>query len=141
MVALDQNGDRTLDAQEIAGAPESLAALDKNSDGQITREELRAEKAPGQGEGQKPPRPPGQQPPRPKPPLLQALDKNGDKVIDQSEIAAAPESLATLDKNGDGQITRDELAPPRPPGPPPRPKAGGAPDGEGDEPAAPPEGN
>ncbi len=39
--ALDLNGDGELDAKEIAAAPASLAKLDKNSDGQITSDELR----------------------------------------------------------------------------------------------------
>jgi Ca2+-binding EF-hand superfamily protein len=37
---LDANGDRTLSAEEIAAAPEALKTLDRNADGQLTREEL-----------------------------------------------------------------------------------------------------
>ena len=68
---------------------------------------------------------PSEKPPRdgknrPKPPLLEALDTNGDGIISAEEIANAPESLKKLDKNGDGKITPDELRPPRPKdGPPP----------------------
>ena len=53
---------------------------------------------------------------RPKPPLMLALDPNGDHVIDASEITNAPEALKKLDLNGDGKLTRDEIMPPRPEG-------------------------
>lgn len=51
---------------------------------------------------------------RPMPPLMTALDANGDGVIDAAEIANAPAALKKLDKNGDGKLTRDEIMP-RPP--------------------------
>ncbi len=41
MLALDADSDRTLSAAEIANAPRSLAALDANKDGKLTRDELR----------------------------------------------------------------------------------------------------
>lgn len=41
MVALDANGDGSLSAGEIAGAPTSLAALDANKDGALTIDEIR----------------------------------------------------------------------------------------------------
>ncbi|MBL9173880.1 MAG: hypothetical protein JNL10_10130 [Verrucomicrobiales bacterium] len=53
--ALDVNQDQTLDASEIAGAPAALATLDKNSDGQLTSDELhpgRPDGAPEGGRGQ-----------------------------------------------------------------------------------------
>ena len=50
---------------------------------------------------------------RPVPPLMAALDKNKDGVIDAEEIAAAAASLKTLDKNGDGKLTMEELRPAR----------------------------
>jgi hypothetical protein len=80
-----------------------------------------------------PPPPPGGHPPLP--PVITALDVNGDGAIDAAEIASAPTELLTLDANGDGQLTKEELiaAPPsggnglrRPPGPPPG-KSGKAP--------------
>lgn len=73
-----------------------------------------------------PPPPPGGHPPLP--PVIAALDVNGDGVIDATEMANASTELLTLDANADGQLTKDELipAPPsggkgqgRPPGPPP----------------------
>ena len=53
---------------------------------------------------------------RPKPPIIAALDANGDGTIDASEIAKASESLKKLDKNGDGKLTQDECMPSRPQG-------------------------
>jgi Ca2+-binding EF-hand superfamily protein len=37
---LDANGDRTLSSEEIAAAPGALKKLDRNADGQLTRDEL-----------------------------------------------------------------------------------------------------
>ncbi len=41
VTALDANADGTLDAQEMAAAPEALKKLDKNNDGKLTPDELR----------------------------------------------------------------------------------------------------
>ena len=49
-------------------------------------------------------------------PLMQALDANGDGIIDETEIAQATANLKKLDKNGDGKITREELRPVMPEG-------------------------
>jgi hypothetical protein len=38
--ALDANNDRTIDADEMKGAPAALLKLDKNNDGQLTIEEI-----------------------------------------------------------------------------------------------------
>lgn len=51
---------------------------------------------------------------QPLPPLLQALDVNGDKVLDASEIAGAAASLKTLDLNADGDLSLEEYLPSRP---------------------------
>jgi Ca2+-binding EF-hand superfamily protein len=107
IVALDANHDGVIDANEIANASAALKTLDKNGDGQLTKDEYL------------PPRPSGasgtHHPPMPA--ILKALDANGDGVIDASEIATASAALKTLDKNGDGQLTRDEYLGPRPPRP------------------------
>ena len=50
----------------------------------------------------------------PIPPFIQALDPNGDKVVDADEIANIQKAIKKLDKNGDGKLTIDELLP-RPP--------------------------
>jgi hypothetical protein len=42
--ALDANHDGVIDASEIANAPAALKTLDKNGDGQLTRQELRPDR-------------------------------------------------------------------------------------------------
>jgi hypothetical protein len=61
---LDANKDGTLDATEIANAPRVLAALDKDADGTVTREEMRPEggRGPGRPEGAPEDRPEGGRP-------------------------------------------------------------------------------
>ena len=44
---LDANHDGTISAQEIANAANALKKLDKNKDGQLTRDELRPQRGPG----------------------------------------------------------------------------------------------
>jgi len=51
-------------------------------------------------------------PPMP-PPLLKALDADGDGQISAKEIENAALALKSLDKNKDGKLTRDELRPER----------------------------
>jgi EF hand len=113
VMALDTNHDGIIDSNEIANAPAELLTLDKNHDGRLTPDEYL------------PPLPPNAptnswRPPAP--PIVRALDVNGDGIIDSNEIANAPAELLTLDKNHDGQLTRDEYLPPRhhhrPGGPP-----------------------
>jgi hypothetical protein len=58
-------------------------------------------------------RPPGD---RPAPPVIHALDADGDGTISATEMENAPESLKKLDKNEDGELSPPEL---RPHGPPP----------------------
>jgi len=119
--ALDANGDKVIDAQEIANAPAALKTLDKNGDGKLTHDELRPERpdrpnAPAGGKGGKREKTGGQGGEKPRQPVVAALDANNDKVIDEQEIANAPAALKTLDKNNDGKLTRDEFHPKRPDG-------------------------
>jgi hypothetical protein len=62
---------------------------------------------------------------RPKPPIIAALDADGDGVISAAEIANAPTALKKLVKNGADHLTMDDLRPPRPEGGP----QGGGPGG------------
>ena len=47
--ALDANKDGVIDAAEIANAPAALKTLDKNGDGQLTRDEIRRPRPEGTG--------------------------------------------------------------------------------------------
>jgi Ca2+-binding EF-hand superfamily protein len=49
MLALDANHDGVIDANEIANAPAALKTLDKNGDGELTPDELRPARPPGNG--------------------------------------------------------------------------------------------
>jgi len=52
--ALEGNGDGIISADEIKGAPDALKKLDKNNDGQLSREEWRPQPPrPPQGDGQR----------------------------------------------------------------------------------------
>ena len=157
IMALDTNHDGIISAEEIANAPAALKTLDKNGDGQLTRDEYMPPRPFGtNGVGRQDPPPPprddanqaGQgRPHRPVPPIVAALDTNGDGIISADEIANASASLLKLDKNGDGQLTQDELRPQRPPppadgngqngpdnGPPPPDGGPGGPDNGGPPP-------
>ena len=46
---------------------------------------------------------------RPVPPIIAALDANGDGIIDPVEISNAVAVLTKLDVNGDGSLSREEL--------------------------------
>jgi len=138
IAVLDANHDGIISADEIANASKSLLTLDKNGDGQLTQDELRPHWPPpprAEGDGQQdgpPPQaggpdgPPDGPPPGPPPgsargdfhppvpPIMAALDTNGDGILSADEIANAPQSLLKLDKNGDGQLTPDEYRPHHP---------------------------
>jgi hypothetical protein len=141
--ALDANSDETIDVGEIANAVAALKKLDKNGDGQLTADEYRPQRPGGRGKGygrgksggdgqppdttpadaQNLPQGGGQMqgdPPtqdQPLPPIVTALDANGDSVIDAGELAKAVAALKKLDKNGDGKLSPDEYRPLRPDGP------------------------
>jgi hypothetical protein len=133
VAVLDANHDGVIDAQEIANAPAALATLDANGDGSLTRDELhppppqgyqgaqrgngaRAGRGGQQQQNTGPSDGPGGN--HPVPPLISALDANGDGTIDAQEIANASTALKGLDANGDGQLTHDEFCPPPPDGGP-----------------------
>lgn len=170
MHALDADHDGFISAEEIKGAPDSLATLDRNKDGKLTPNEFQPQRPDGPPPGDRPDgdkpktrntvsdrnRPadpfPGQKPPLnpagpkdgeqpkdgpqrgPVPPLIHALDTDGDGVISADEIANAATSLLTLDRNEDGKLGPAEYAG-RPPGDRP---PGDRPDGDGPKPPLPP---
>ncbi|HEY3762792.1 MAG TPA: hypothetical protein VGN23_13690 [Verrucomicrobiae bacterium] len=105
VLALSSNHNGIIDSNEIANASAELLTLDKNHDGKLTPDEYM------------PPRPadaPKNAWHPPTPPIVKALDVNGDGIIDSNEIANATAELMSLDKNHDGQLTRNEYLPPRP---------------------------
>jgi hypothetical protein len=120
LALFDTDRDGTLSAEEIQDAAEALGKLDRNKDGEITREEMR------------PPTPPEGKPPhghRPPPPIIAALDADKDGTISAEELEGAPESLKQLDKNEDGELTPEEIHPHGPPPPPPHEGGEGRPQG------------
>ena len=95
--ALDTNGDGTLDATEIEAAPKSLAKLDRNSDGQITSDEVRMA-MPGRGPGGAGRGGPGR--------------GGGGESEGQSRADMVEDTVKTFmafDANGDGKLSRSEL--------------------------------
>lgn len=115
LVIFDADRDGVISKDEIDDASDALAKLDKNGDGEITREELRPPSPP----------PPGRRPP---PPLIAALDTDKDGTLSAEELKAAPEALLELDKNGDGELSPRELFPQGPPPPPHHEGPGRGPD-------------
>lgn len=127
--ALDVDGDGVIEAEEIAGAMVALGKLDLNGDGQLTPDEYRPPRLGGKSQRPDPAGPQrgddagrsGSAPPdaaspvgKPKPPIVTALDADGNGEIDAGEIANAVQALKKLDVNGDGTLSPDEYRPPRP---------------------------
>jgi Ca2+-binding EF-hand superfamily protein len=109
--ALDADRDGVISAAELANAPASLRALDKNGDGKLTEDEVRPQFG-GRGRGGR-----GDEPGETAGPsadeLVQTLmgfDKNGDGKLTKDEL---PERMQGLfdraDANHDGVLTADEI--------------------------------
>jgi hypothetical protein len=133
MTALDVNADGMLDATEVGNASAALKTLDKNSDGMLSADELMPP-PPGGTDQVRPTPPPGAR--RPAPPIVAALDTNGDGELDATEITNASAALLQLDVNGDGSLSKEELRPkdhrgPGGPGGPGAPPEGGSSSGSG----------
>jgi Ca2+-binding EF-hand superfamily protein len=131
LMAFDKNGDGKLVKAEV---PERFQGLfdraDGNQDGVLTKDELKQsatvsiQEAPRGGErggrggefggraGEFGRGGPGGM----VDPLMRALDKDGDGVLSQAEIADAAKNLASLDTNRDGQLSADEFRMPGPGG-------------------------
>jgi hypothetical protein len=118
MSVLDADTNSVISATELEGASAALAKLDTDSDGTLSAAELTPKRA---GAGNRSSGGPSGF----VPPLLKALDADGDGALSKEEIANAAAALKTLDKNGDGQLSRDEIMPQRPDGPGAGPGRGG----------------
>lgn len=121
---LDRDHDQKISAEEIESATGSLHELDIDGDGVLSREEMRPKPPEGApDDGAAPPAgpppeevegKPARRPKHPVPPLVAALDTDGNGELSADEIDEAPASLAKLDTNRDGELTPHELRPARP---------------------------
>jgi hypothetical protein len=126
---LDTDDDGIISAAEIDNSPDSLAKLDKNKDGKLTKEEFAPLPPDGQPPGDRPKTRnttsdknlpaepfPGQRPPgdgQPKPgPRDGAAPKMGanDGSNNNQNHPKPPPLIGALDANHDGVISADEIA-------------------------------
>ena len=111
--------DGVLSTEEIGAAPESLAALDANGDGQITRDEWAFRERPEGRGGERGVRRAVSTEDRPYrgrglrigsgSPIIRVLDTDGDGILSAEEIAVSWKNLLDLDVNGDGVVTVEEI--------------------------------
>jgi hypothetical protein len=104
LLVLDKDRNGTLSSEEIAGASAALKTLDKNGDGQITREEFRPTQG-GQGGGA-----PGGGGPGDFIARLMENDKNKDGKLSKEELPERMQRvLERADTSGDGALDKAEL--------------------------------
>ncbi len=98
---LDVDGDGILSADEIANAPQILAALCTSDDGCLYEKDIGGEtEIPGMLRRSG---------------IVRVLDFDGDLVIGPDDIKAASERILQLDVKGTGQVTAKDDLPPRDP--------------------------
>jgi len=103
LLVLDKDRNGTLSSEEIAGASAALKTLDKNGDGEITREEFRP--TPGGPGGGSPGGGPGEFITR-----LMENDKNKDGKLSKEELPERMQRvLERADTSGDGALDKAEL--------------------------------
>jgi len=118
--ALDTDHDDRLDSRELEGAAERLAALDKNSDGQVTGDELPEVLLIGLARGSLENADATFAPPPvfvraaegKAPAWFTAMDANQDGAISRREFIGPLEKFRELDRNGNGLIEWSEIADP-----------------------------
>jgi hypothetical protein len=109
--ALDTDGDGKLSASEIEKASEVLGGLDTDGNGRLSKEETRPPRPEGQEEGRRSRREREGERERPMPPIMEALDQNGDGTISKRELKRASQSLLEMDEDESGALESEELKP------------------------------
>lgn len=122
-LAIDSDKDKVISVEEIANSSKTLARLDRNGDGKITPEELRAVartmgKVPNAKSGgeaksadeQRTPNPGSPNSPEEMVAQLRQMDKDGDGFLSKEEV---PERLARnferIDADQDGKLSQEEI--------------------------------
>jgi len=115
-VTLDRDNDDRLGSREMIASPAQLAALDRNSDGEVSVDEMPDAMALGVARGD-----PQQAetlfaipvtqimatPDSPR--WFQRMDVNLDGVISQTEFPGEPQQFNDIDSDGDGYMEVEEL--------------------------------
>ncbi|TWU05510.1 EF-hand domain-containing protein [Stieleria varia] len=120
LAALDADHDGKISKSEIDNAAVALRTLDKNSDGQLTAEELRPEfpgRGPGGPEGRGPGGPEGRGPEGRGPGGPEGRGPGGRGPGGpegrgpggEASVEGAVQRMLQMDKNNDGSLTADEL--------------------------------
>lgn len=118
--SLDKNNDGAVQMEELRPTPPGGAGEPKDGErkGPPPGGPRPDGERKGPPQGERGPRPDGPGPDGerktfnlPIPPVIGALDANGDKTISADEIANASAALKTLDKNGDGALQKEEMRP------------------------------
>lgn len=103
LAALDANSDGAISADEINNAPTALKTLDKNGDGQLSEDELRPAFGPGGRGG-------FSGSPEEMVKRMMEFDKNGDGKLSKDELPdRMQELMERADANHDGFLTQGEL--------------------------------
>jgi len=105
--ALDKDLDGDISTEELKAAVESLKTLDTNGDGALSKDELIPADAKADDEKKK-----GRRKPH-VPPVIKVLDANADGEISAEEINGAVAALLALDANEDLKLSKMETRPGR----------------------------
>lgn len=106
---MDHNADGAVTADEVGPRWEHLQAADADHDGRVSRVELQQARVSGALRGGRG-RGPGRGGPRGGAAFVQRFDRNGDGVVQVSELPPRmAERLGAADTNRDGTLSADEL--------------------------------